>query len=173
MVAGDRAPRPPAGFLGPPPLSRDITCGTRRCRGRTARRSSCGIRRIDDGPIRERGLIFSPALGSWPMTPCATIPQPTCSGECETLRPCLSIRGLFAGTVICAVVLAGCPELEHRHGEKRTNPNLRSDTRHPIPLTSAGGKEHRAVMMKHIETIHLIMNEMVQQDYESAKGLTE
>lgn len=127
----------------------------------------------DDGPIRERGLIFSPALGSWPMTPCSTIPQPTCSGECETLRTCLSIRGLFAGTVICAVVLAGCPELEHRHGEKRSNHNLTSDTRHPVPLSSAGGKEHRAVMLQHLETIQVIMNALVEEDYELAKGLTE
>jgi len=94
--------------------------------------------------------------------------QGACSRECETLRPCLSTRGFFAGTVICAVLLAGCPELEHR-----SNPYLTSDTRHSIPLSSAGGKEHRAVMLQHLETIQVIMNALVEEDYDLAKGLTE
>jgi len=82
-------------------------------------------------------------------------------------------QDLFAWTVLCAVLLAGCPELEHRHGEKRSDPYLTSDTRHPIPLSSAGGKEHRAVMLQHLETIQVIVNALVEEDYELAKGLTE
>ena len=81
--------------------------------------------------------------------------------------------GSLCRTVICVVLLAGCPELEHCHGEKRSNPNLTSETRHSIPLSSAGGKEHRAVMLQHLETIQVIMNAFVEEDYELAKGLTE
>ena len=74
---------------------------------------------------------------------------------------------------LCLVLAAGCAEGEHRHGEQRSNPYLTSDTRHPIPLSSPAGKEHRAVMMQHLETIQVIVNALVEEDYELAKGLTE
>jgi len=75
--------------------------------------------------------------------------------------------------VLCVVVTGGCTEVEHRHGEQQSNPYLTSDTRHPIPLSSPAGKEHRAVMLQHLETIQVIVNALVEEDYELAKGLTE
>ena len=75
--------------------------------------------------------------------------------------------------VLCVVLSAGCTEGELRHGEQRSIPYLTSDTRHPIPLSSPAGKEHRAVMLQHLETIQLIVNALVEEDYELAKGLTE
>ena len=74
---------------------------------------------------------------------------------------------------LCAMLFVGCTEVEHRHGEQRPNPYLTSDTRHPIPLSASAGKEHRAVMLQHLETIQVIVNALVEEDYELAKGLTE
>jgi len=74
---------------------------------------------------------------------------------------------------LCVVLSAGCTEVDHHHGEQQSNPYLTSDTRHPIPLSSPAGKEHRAVMLQHLETIQVIVNALVEEDYELAKGLTE
>jgi hypothetical protein len=68
---------------------------------------------------------------------------------------------------------AGCAKVEHRHDEQRSNPILTSDVRQPIPLSPAAGTEHRAVMLQHLESIQVIMNALVEEDYELAKGLTE
>lgn len=79
-----------------------------------------------------------------------------------------------AALVVLSVVLsAGCSEVDHRHTEQVPNPYLTSDTRHPIPLSSSARKEHRAVMLQHLETIQVIVNALVEEDYELAKGLTE
>ena len=75
--------------------------------------------------------------------------------------------------VLWVVLSAGCAEVGYRHGEQRSNPYLTSDTRQPIPLSSPAGKEHRAVMLQHLETIQVILNALVEEDYELAKGLTE
>lgn len=75
--------------------------------------------------------------------------------------------------VLSVVLSAGCTEVERRQGEQRSIPYLTSDTRHPIPLSSPAGKEHRTVMLQHLETIQLIVNALVEEDYELAKGLTE
>jgi len=75
--------------------------------------------------------------------------------------------------VLCVVLSAGCTEVERRHGEQRSIPYLTSDTRQPIPLSSSDAKEHRAVMLQHLETIQVIVNALVEEDYELAKGLTE
>ncbi len=80
---------------------------------------------------------------------------------------------LLGGVVLCAMLSAACAEVEHRQGEQRSNPYLTSDTRHTIPLSSTAGKEHRAVMLQHLETIQVIVNALVEEDYELAKGLTE
>ena len=79
-----------------------------------------------------------------------------------------------AALVVLSVVLsAGCSEVDHRHTEQVPNPYLTSDTRHPIPLSSSARTEHRAVMLQHLETIQAIVNALVEEDYELAKGLTE
>lgn len=74
---------------------------------------------------------------------------------------------------LCVLFFAGCTKVEHRHGEQRSNPILTSDVRQAIPLSPAAGTEHRAVMLQHLETIQVIMNALVDEDYELAKGLTE
>ena len=43
----------------------------------------------------------------------------------------------------------------------------------PFHLSPSAGKEHRAVMLQHLETIQVIMNALVEEDYELARGLTE
>ena len=84
----------------------------------------------------------------------------------------LCFGGVALG-VLCVVLSAGCTEVGHRHEEMRPNPYLTPDTRHSIPLPPPDGKEHRAVMLQHLETIQVIMNALVEEDYELAKGLTE
>ncbi|NOS79161.1 MAG: cytochrome c [Nitrospira sp.] len=68
---------------------------------------------------------------------------------------------------------AGCAERMHHHEAARPNPYVEADTRQAIPLPSSAGKEHRAVMLQHLESIQVIMNALVEEDYELAKGLTE
>jgi hypothetical protein len=68
---------------------------------------------------------------------------------------------------------AACSEAEHRHDEQPSIPYLTSDSRHPIPLSPSAEKEHRAVMLQHLETMQVIMNALVEEDYELARGLTE
>jgi len=83
---------------------------------------------------------------------------------------------LLTGTVLgilCVVLATACAEVNHRHGEQRPNPYLTSDARDPIPLSSSAEKQHRAVMLQHLETIQVIMNALVAEDYELAKDLTE
>ncbi len=47
------------------------------------------------------------------------------------------------------------------------------DTRQAIPLSSDAGKEHRAVMLQHLETVQAIVAALADEDFERAKGLTE
>lgn len=74
---------------------------------------------------------------------------------------------------LCILLFAGCAVGEPRQGEPRSNPILTSDIRQPIPLPAAAGREHRAVMLQHLETLQVIMNALVEEDYELARGLTE
>ena len=93
--------------------------------------------------------------------------------------PTIYYRGkqvLLAGTAtwaICALLFAGCTEVEHHREEQRPNPYLVSDTRQPISLSPSAGKELRAVMLQHLETLQVIMAALVEEDFELAKGLTE
>jgi len=83
---------------------------------------------------------------------------------------------LVSGTalgILCLVFSVSCTEVEHRHGELQPDPYLTPDTRHPIALSSSALKEHRAVMLQHLETIQVIMNALVEEDYDLARGLTE
>jgi hypothetical protein len=75
--------------------------------------------------------------------------------------------------VLCVVLSVGCTEVVHRHGEQQPNPYPTPDTRQSIALSSSAEKEHRAVMLQHLESIQVIMNALVEQDYDLAKGLTE
>ena len=83
------------------------------------------------------------------------------------------LLGRVALGVLCIALSAGCSEAERRHDEQPSIPYLTSESRHPIPLSPSAGKEHRAVMLQHLETIQLIVNALVEEDYELARGLTE
>lgn len=75
--------------------------------------------------------------------------------------------------VLCALFSPGCTHVEQTRSTVPPNPYLTPDTRHSIPLSSSAGKEHRAVMLQHLETIQVIVNALVEEDYELARGLTE
>jgi hypothetical protein len=47
------------------------------------------------------------------------------------------------------------------------------DTRRNVPITPQAGKEHRAVMLQHLETVQAIVAALAEEDYDRAKGLTE
>ena len=80
---------------------------------------------------------------------------------------------LLGGGLVCAVVAAGCTDVGQEQRTTRPNPYLTPDTRHSIPLSPSAGKEHRAVMLQHLETIQVIVAALVEEDYELAQGLTE
>lgn len=85
-------------------------------------------------------------------------------------------QGVLGGAVlgILGVLFStGCTNVDHRYGEQRSHPILTSDVRQPIPLSPAAGTEHRAVMLQHLETLQVIVNALVEEEYELAKGLTE
>ena len=82
-----------------------------------------------------------------------------------------ALLGRVALGALCLVLSTGCSKAYPFYGEQR--PYLTSDTRHPIPLSSPAGKEHRAVMLQHLESIQVIVNALVEEDYELAKGLTQ
>jgi len=84
------------------------------------------------------------------------------------------LLGRVALGILCMALSAACSEVERRHDEQQQSiPYLTSDSRHPIPLSPSAGKEHRAVMLQHLETMQVIMNALVEEDYELARGLTE
>ena len=83
------------------------------------------------------------------------------------------LLGRVALGILCIALSAGCSEAERRHDEQPSIPYLTSESRHPIPLSPSAGKEHRAVMLQHLETIQVIVNALVEEDYELARGLTE
>ena len=75
--------------------------------------------------------------------------------------------------VLCIALSAGCSEAERRQDEQPSIPFLTSDSRHPIPLSPSAEKEHRTVMLQHLETLQVIMSALIEEDYELARGLTE
>jgi hypothetical protein len=70
---------------------------------------------------------------------------------------------------VCAVIFAGCSEVERRD----VNQDRPTDTRAAVLLSASAQHEHRAVMMQHLESIQMIINALVEENYELAKGLTE
>jgi len=87
-------------------------------------------------------------------------------------RKLVSFQGAALG-VFCFLLSPGCSEVEYPRNTAPPNPYLTPDTRHSIPLSLSAGKEHRAVMLQHLETIQVIVNALVEEDYELAQGLTE
>ena len=84
-----------------------------------------------------------------------------------------ALIGKVVPGTLCLALSVGCTGGMHHHSEQGSIPSLTSDARHPIPLSSSAGKEHRAVMLQHLETIQAIVNALVEEDFELAKGLTE
>ncbi len=84
-----------------------------------------------------------------------------------------TLRVRVALGILCIGLSTGCSEPERLQGEQSSIPYLTSDSRHPIPLSPSAGKEHRAVMLQHLETMQVIMNALIEEDYELARGLTE
>ena len=84
----------------------------------------------------------------------------------------VSLRGV-ALAFLCVGLSAACSDIEPRQSDQRSNPFLTSDTRQLLPLSPSDAKAHRAVMLQHLETIQVIMNALVEEDYELARGLTE
>lgn len=82
------------------------------------------------------------------------------------------LPGLLLGALSISLS-AGCTGGAPAHTVARPNPYLTPDTRYSIPLSSPAGKEHRAVMLQHLETIQAIVNALVEEDYELAQGLAE
>ena len=71
--------------------------------------------------------------------------------------------------VLCAILFSGCAEAEPRNGHQ----DIPTDTRLAVQLSPPAEKEHRMVMLQHLETIQMIVNALVEENYELAKGLTE
>ena len=65
------------------------------------------------------------------------------------------LLGRVALGILCMALSAACSEAERRHDEQPSIPYLTSDSRHPIPLSPSAGKEHRAVMLQHLETMQV------------------
>lgn len=91
--------------------------------------------------------------------------------RCSTSLSWKKTAVILSGGLLCAMVAAGCAGQEQR--ATRPHPYLTPDTRRAIPLSSSAGKEHRAVMLQHLETIQVIVDALVEEDYELAQGLTE
>ena len=70
---------------------------------------------------------------------------------------------------LCAILFSGCAEAEPRNGHQ----DIPTDTRLAIQLSPLAEKEHRMVMLQHLETIQMIVNALAEENYELAKGLTE
>lgn len=47
------------------------------------------------------------------------------------------------------------------------------DTRFPIEVSGEASRQHRSVMLQHLETIQAIVAALVDEDFERAQGLTE
>ncbi len=80
---------------------------------------------------------------------------------------------------LCSVVGMGCvnhpaPE-SHPHAHDRGASAIATiqDTRDTIPLDENAAREHRAVMLQHLESLQQIVEAMSRKDFERAGGLTE
>ena len=70
---------------------------------------------------------------------------------------------------VCTLLIAACSGVERRSVDQ----DRPTDTRVAVQLSASAQSEHQAVMSQHLETIQLIINALVEDNYELAKGLTE
>lgn len=80
------------------------------------------------------------------------------------LYEALALVGLIG---LCGA-LAGCAA-----GGPEHPPLPLPDTRAPLGLTAQEGREHRAVMLQHLETVQAIVAALAEEDFARAQGLTE
>nr|MBI3613235.1 hypothetical protein [Nitrospirota bacterium] len=72
------------------------------------------------------------------------------------------------GLVGLCGALAGCAP-----GGREQPPLAIPDTRASLGLAAQEGREHRAVMLQHLETVQAIVAALAEEDYTRAQGLTE
>ena len=77
------------------------------------------------------------------------------------------LRRALIVTGLCGA-LTGCAP-----GEPERLPVTLPDTRAPLGLTAQEGREHRAVMLQHLETVQAIVAALAEEDFARAQGLTE
>ncbi|MDE3117510.1 MAG: hypothetical protein KGL03_00715 [Nitrospirota bacterium] len=82
------------------------------------------------------------------------------------------VSGSFWGQALVSVglcgALAGCAP-----GGQDRLPVTLPDTRTALDLTAQEGREHRAVMLQHLETVQAIVAALAEEDFVRAQGLTE
>lgn len=79
----------------------------------------------------------------------------------------VGLAGLCGAVALCSA-LAGCAPA----GPER-QPLAIPDTRIPLGLTAQESREHRAVMLQHLETVQAIVAALAEEDFVRAQGLTE
>ncbi len=82
-------------------------------------------------------------------------------------------NAILSVMILAAVVTAGCMDRGATTRKDEVPAVYLPDVRTPISLGTDAQQEHRAVMLQHLETIQVIVNALVDEDYELARGLTE
>jgi hypothetical protein len=85
-------------------------------------------------------------------------------------------KGMLVVAVMLAAGLlagAGCSGQATRHDAGHAAAVEIPDTRTQLPLPAQAGKEHRTVMLQHLETVQAIVAALAGEDFDLAKGLTE
>lgn len=77
------------------------------------------------------------------------------------------LRRALIVTGLCGA-LAGCAP-----SEPERLPVTLPDTRAALGLTAQEGREHRSVMLQHLETVQAIVAALAEEDFVRAQGLTE
>lgn len=75
-------------------------------------------------------------------------------------------------TVALLAVLWGCTHADEINGQDHPIVDI-PDTRVPVGISAEAGRQHRSVMLQHLETIQAIVAALVDEDFERAQGLTE
>jgi hypothetical protein len=88
------------------------------------------------------------------------------------------IMGMGMATIAILVGLGQAESGRPSNGGERPAPLDFSeeplpDTRKPLDLAPPAGREHRTVMLQHLETVQAIVAALAEEDYELAKGLTD
>ena len=87
---------------------------------------------------------------------------------------CGACRGLSTRlTLLFTVALVwGCTHVEEVKVQDHHVVDI-PDSRFPLGLSGEAGRQHRSVMLQHLETIQAIVAALVDEDFERAQGLTE